>query len=112
MTVTAQEERRQGVRDTISAWTHGPDWKTWVAHSVFGLIIAVVAGVIGALVSDESGVVIGAAVAIGYYLIREIEQVVYAIVDKKELHPLDHVMDVAAPALVVGLLALIIELLR
>jgi hypothetical protein len=107
-----QAERRQDMRDKIAEWTHGEDWQTWVAHSVIALLIAVVAGVIGGLVTDGDGVIIGATAAIAYYLIRELEQVFYFIVDKKELHPFDHFMDVAAPAAVVGLLALIIEVLR
>jgi hypothetical protein len=112
--VTTKEERRQDIRDKISEWTHGADWKTWVAHSVFGLIIAAIAGIIGALITDENGAVIGAAVAIGYYLIREIEQIVYNIVDKKPMSgdkAFDHVMDVAAPAACVLLLAAIVILL-
>lgn len=112
MNETAQAERRQGIRDTISEWTHGPDWKTWVAHTVFALLIAIVAGVIGGLVSDGDGVIIGATAAIAYYLIREIEQIVYMLVDRKPLHPLDHFMDVAVPAAAVVALAAVIEWLK
>lgn len=113
--MTTKEERRQGIRNSISEWTHGPDWKTWIAHSVFGLIIATIAGIIGALITDENGAVIGAAVAIGYYLIREIEQIVYNVVDKKPMSgkkAFDHFMDVATPAAFVLLLALIVTLLQ
>ena len=46
--MATREERRQDIRDKISEWTHGPDWKTWVAHTVFGLIIAIVVGGIAA----------------------------------------------------------------
>jgi hypothetical protein len=99
-------ERGRGVRDRISEWTHGPDWKTWVAHTVFGLLIAVVVGVIAALLGRRWEFY-GAAVAIGYYLIREIEQVVYDLVDKKPVAPkaFDHFMDVAVPAVFVTALA-------
>lgn len=109
-----REERRQGIRDGIAEWTHGPDWKTWIAHSAFGLIIATISGIIAALITDEKGAVVGAAVAIGYYLIREIEQIVYNIVDKKPLSynkAFDHFMDVATPAVFVLLLAIIVILL-
>lgn len=105
-----RDERRKDIRDKIAEWTHGPDWKTWIAHAVFGIIIAVIVGGIAALL-DHPGELYGAAVAIGYYVIREIEQVVYNIVDKKELHPFDHFMDVATPAAfvmaVVGLVYLL-----
>jgi mannitol-specific phosphotransferase system IIBC component len=111
--VIGKEERRQGVRDKISEWTHGPDWKTWIAHGVFGLIIAIVSGIIAALITDENGAVVGAAVAIGYYLIREIEQIVYNIVDKKPLggKAFDRFMDVAVPAAFVLVLAGIVTVL-
>lgn len=82
------------IRDTIARWTHGEPWRTWVAHAVIALIIALPL----ALLWDPA---IGGAVAVGYYLIRELEQIVYALVDRKKLTPLDNVMDVAAPALVV-----------
>jgi 4-hydroxybenzoate polyprenyltransferase len=96
-------ERRQDIRDTVSAWTHGPDWKTWVAHTVFGLIIALVAGLIAAALG-HSGEWYGAAVAIGYYLIREIEQIVYNIVGKKPNRWFDNFMDVFIPTVVIIIL--------
>jgi hypothetical protein len=102
-------EQSQGIRDKISEWTHGPDWKTWIAHTVFGLIIAIVVGAIAAIFG-HSGELYGAVVAIGYYLIREIEQIVYNIVDKKPFSrkkAFDHFMDVATPAAFILLLALI-----
>lgn len=111
--MSTKEERRQGIRDKIAEWTHGPDWKTWIAHTVFGLIIAIVVGGIAALLG-HSGELYGAAVAIGYYLIREIEQIVYNAVDKKPLSgkkAFDHFMDVAVPAAVILLLAGIMILL-
>jgi hypothetical protein len=107
--MTNKEERRQGIRDTIADWTHGPDWKTWIAHTVFGLIIAIIVGIIAAI-AGRSFEFYGAAVAIGYYLIREIEQIVYNIVDKKPLSgkkAFDHFMDVAVPAAVILLVATI-----
>lgn len=105
----SKEERRQDIRDKIAEWTHGPDWKTWIAHTVFGLIIAIVVGGIAAAVG-HSVEFYGAAVAIGYYLIREIEQIVYNIVDKKPFSgkkAFDHFMDVAVPAAVILLVAMI-----
>lgn len=103
-----REERRQGIRDAIAAWTHGPDWKTWIAHTVFGLIIAIVVGAIAASVGHSSEFY-GATAAISYYLIREIEQIIYNIVDKKPLSgkkAFDHFMDVAVPAAFILLLAI------
>ena len=104
-----KEERRQGIRDGIAAWTHGPDWKTWVAHTVFGVIIAIVVGGIAAIFG-HSAEFYGVTAAISYYLIREIEQIVYNIVDKKPMSSekaFDHFMDVAVPAAVILLLAII-----
>lgn len=111
--MTTKAERRQGIRDAIADWTHGPDWKTWIAHTVFGLIIAIVVGGIAALLG-HTGELYGAVVAIGYYLIREIEQIVYNIVDKKPISGkkmFDHFMDVAVPAAFILLLAFIVILL-
>jgi hypothetical protein len=90
------------IRDAVNRWTHGEDWRTWVAHSVIGLVIALVFGLSGWL---------GWQVAIGYYLIREVEQIFYAYVGKKPIDWKDAVMDVAAPSAVVlaavGLLTLL-----
>ena len=100
------------MKEFVHRWTHGEDWRTWIAHTVFALLIAVCAGLIGGAVSDGDGVLIGATAAIAYYLVREIEQVVYMLVDGKPLHPLDHVMDVLVPAVFVLALAALIEALR
>lgn len=63
------------------------DLLSWISHAVIAVGIAW-------LVSPE--------VAIGYYAFRELEQVFMdRFVYKKPLNPLDHVMDVAAPALAV-----------
>jgi hypothetical protein len=80
------------IRDATARWTHGEDWRTWVAHSVFALIIALVFGLAGWL---------GWQVAIAYYLIREIEQTFYSFVSKKPIDWKDNIMDVLAPTLVV-----------
>jgi hypothetical protein len=107
--MTSKEERRQGLRDKIAEWTHGPDWKTWVAHTVFGLIIAIVVGTIASIVG-HSFEFYGVTAAISYYLIREIEQIIYNIVDKKPLSgkkAFDHFMDVAVPAAFILLVAMI-----
>jgi hypothetical protein len=88
------------IRDAIARWTHGEDWRTWVAHTVIGLIIALIFGLVGWL---------GWQVAIGYYLIREIEQVVYAVVDRKPIDWIDAFMDVAVPSLVVFAAVLLVN---
>ena len=101
------------MREFVSRWTHGEDWRTWVAHTVFALIIAVVAGLIGGALTDGDGVLIGATAAIAYYLIREIEQIVYCFVDRKPVHSwFDSFMDVAVPAACVLALAALIEALK
>jgi hypothetical protein len=80
------------IKEVINRWTHGEDWRTWVAHSVIGLIIAFVFGLFGWL---------GWQVAIAYYLIREIEQTFYSFVSKKPIDWFDNVMDVVVPTIVV-----------
>ena len=107
--MATREKRRQDIRDKIAEWTHGPDWKTWIAHTVFGLIIAIIVGGIAAI-AGHSAEFYGVTAAISYYLIREIEQIVYNIVDKKPISTkkaFDHFMDVAVPAVVILLLAVI-----
>lgn len=108
--MTTKEERRRGIRDAIAEWTHGPDWKTWIAHTVFALIIAIIVGIIAAIFG-HSGEFYGVTAAISYYLIREIEQIIYNIIDKKPLSSkkaFDHLMDVATPAAFVLLLAILV----
>jgi hypothetical protein len=116
------KERRSGERDSrflvgravgveafkriVRAWTHGPDWKTWVAHSALALVIAGAASLLFGFGS-------GWKVAIGYYLIRELEQILYGFVDHEPFRPkaLDHLLDVVCPAAtvlaIVGLLSLV-----
>lgn len=80
------------MRDFVRSWTHGADWKTWVAHSTIALALS---GIAGAIFDAEVAV----AVPIGYYTLRELEQVLYGYVDRN-LDPdwVDHIMDVVAPA--------------
>ena len=80
------------IKEAINRWTHGEDWRTWVAHAVFGCIITIVFGLAGWL---------GWQVAIAYYLIREIEQTIYAFVAKKPIDWFDNIMDVVVPTIVV-----------
>jgi hypothetical protein len=82
------------MRDWIARWTHGEPWRTWVAHAAIALLLTPV---------------FGARVAVGYYFLRECEQILYAIVDKKKLTPLDHFMDVAAPAVAVVAAVLLMD---
>jgi nitrogen fixation-related uncharacterized protein len=78
------------IRDAIARWTHGEDWRTWVAHAVIALIL-----------TAALGPFFGWGVGVGYYLIREAEQVLYATVDRKPIDWFDNFMDVAVPAAVV-----------
>lgn len=91
-------------RDWIARWTHGEDWRTWIAHAALALLIALPL----ALLWDPT---IGAAVAVGFYLIRELDQILYMVVDRRPLHPFDHFMDVAAPAVIVIPAALLVRVL-
>lgn len=77
------------IRSGINRWTHGEDWRTWIAHGTIALVLTPIVGPKG---------------AVGYYAIREAEQVLYYYVDHHEdkIDPVDHVMDVLAPALAVG----------
>ena len=89
------------VRSTIGEWTHGEDWQTWVAHSVIALVIFVIASLIAWAGGAGEPVIVGAAVAIGYYLIRELEQTFYAWVARKPIDWKDNLMDVLCPAALV-----------
>jgi hypothetical protein len=54
-------------------------------------------------------VIVGVGVAIGYYLIREIEQTFYSWVSGKPVDWKDNIMDVVVPAAVVLIVAAIAE---
>jgi len=88
-------------KDFVGRWTHGEDWQTWVAHSVIALVITLIASLIAWAGGASEPVVVGGAVAIGYYLIRELEQTLYSWVSGKEIDWKDGVMDVVAPAVTV-----------
>lgn len=93
------------IKATIREWTHGPDWKTWVAHSVIALLIFVLPAII-------FSPAIGAASAIGYYLIRELEQLLYGYVDNDlDKDWLDHILDVVCPSATVLLVTAICTIL-
>lgn len=69
------------------------DKLSWVSHAVIGVLLAAI---------------FSPSVAIGYYLIRELEQVFMdRFVYRRPLKPMDHIMDVLAPAGAVGLLWLL-----
>jgi hypothetical protein len=94
-----------GFREFVNRWTHGDDWMTWVAHSVIALLITLVASLVAWAGGAAEPVVVGVGVAIGYYLIREIEQTFYSWVAHKPIRWKDNVMDVAAPAATVLIVA-------
>lgn len=74
------------IREVISDWTHGEDWQTWIAHTVIAVGLTPL---------------VGKKVAVGYYFLRECEQIIYAYVDKKKISWFDNFMDIAVPAVVV-----------
>lgn len=94
-----RELSRADLRDAISRWTHGEDWRTWVAHGAIALVLTPIVGAKGAA---------------GYYAIRESEQVFYYTVEKRtdKIDPLDHVMDVLAPAVAVAAAVTLTRFLR
>ena len=67
-------------------WCNQTDPRTWATHAVIAVALAVA---------------LSPLFAVGFYLLREIEQVATRLSKHQELHPLDHLMDVAAPALAV-----------
>jgi hypothetical protein len=97
------------LREFVATWTHGEDWRTWVAHSAIALVIATVASLIAWAGGAAEPVVVGVGVAIGYYLIREIEQTFYAYVARKPIDWKDNLLDVAAPAAVVLAVGFILD---
>lgn len=98
-----------GFKTLVNGWTHGEDWQTWVAHSVIALFITLVASLIAWWGGASEPVVVGVAVAIGYYLIRELEQTLYSWLGGKPIDWKDNVMDVLAPAAVVLIIGFIVE---
>jgi hypothetical protein len=98
--------------DFVNNWTHGEDWQSWVAHSVIALFITLIASLIAWAGGASEPVIVGVGVAIGYYLIREIEQIFYNLVGHKPVKWFDGFMDVAVPSAVVLLVALIADLIR
>lgn len=90
------------MRDFISSWTHGPDWKTWVAHSVLALVLF-------ALSAPWLGLKAGAAVPAGYYSVRELEQLLYGWVGRDlDKDWRDHILDVVCPVAAVVAAALLV----
>lgn len=67
-------------------WANETDPRTWVVHAVIAVLLALA---------------LSPAIAIAFYSLREVEQVITRLAKHQELHPLDHVMDVAAPVLAV-----------
>lgn len=93
-TETEQEQRPGVVRLANKVgewwlWANETDFRTWIVHAVIAVVIALVTS---------------PAVAVGFYTIREIEQIVNKLAKHQEIDWLDAIMDVLAPALVVGLL--------
>lgn len=68
-------------------WANQTDPRTWLVHAAIAVALAVA---------------LNPGIAVAFYLLREVEQVINRLARKQKLHPLDHVMDVAAPALAVA----------
>ena len=90
-------------REEVAKWTHGSDWRTWVAHSVIAVLLAVPGGLVGHVIAAELGMLlVGTAAPISYYAIREAEQILYGYIERKpDVDWFDHFMDVAAPTVTV-----------
>lgn len=108
------------MKEFVSDWTHGEDWKTWIAHTVLAIIIGVLVTCIVMLfslifdfITFDIAVLIGACVAIGFYLLRECDQILYDWIGKKSIRAkgFDHFMDVFVPAVVIIPLALVVSLI-
>lgn len=96
-------------RAEVNRWTHGEDWRTWVAHAALAVVWTVVFGGLFSLVFGlGEGALFGAAVASGFYLLREADQVFYAWVDREPVlaKARDHVLDVVCPAVSAWVVAL------
>lgn len=68
-------------------WSNATDLRTWIVHAVIAVGIALI---------------LSPVVAIAFYALREIEQIINKLARKQKLEPLDHVMDVAAPVVAVA----------
>lgn len=64
-------------------WANATDPRTWALHALIAVLVAFAWSW---------------QVALGFYLLREVEQVIHLLAKRERLHPLDHLMDVAAPA--------------
>lgn len=68
-------------------WSNATDPRTWAVHAAIAFALAVA---------------LTPAIAVSFYALREIEQVINKLARKQKLEPLDHLMDVLAPALAVA----------
>ena len=75
----------------LDSWVNKDNARTWASHAIIAALLMFA---------------ISGAVAIGYYLLREGEQVLYRLIRKEPLDPVDHIMDVVAPAAAVGILSI------
>lgn len=81
-----QGELVQELIGRLWIWANETDPRTWATHAVIAFLIALS---------------LGPLVAVAFYTLREVEQVITRLAKHQELHPLDHVMDVAAPVVAV-----------
>lgn len=85
----------------VKTWIDGADWRSWVAHSIVGALIACVSHAIG------FGVAASVWCVFTLFFVRECEQALLAIVAKERPHWNDALWDFVCPtvaALVVTLL--------
>lgn len=95
----------------VSAWADGAQWRTWILHSLIAVPIALAAAALSLvlwMLGSFTPLSAGALTAVFVYLVRELEQVAHRLMRGEPLDPLDHVLDVLVPAVVVIALALIL----
>jgi hypothetical protein len=80
------------ILSAISRWTDVADWRSWLAHAVIAVPLAL-------LLSPK--------VSIAFYFVRECEQIAHELMAGMQIplkHWLDHIMDVVAPIIAVAAL--------
>jgi hypothetical protein len=88
------------VLSAIKTWVDGADWRSWVAHSLVGVAVALVSRLIG--VGNAANV----WCTFVLFTVREAEQALLAVIAGQRPHWGDAVGDIVAPVIVVSVVLL------
>lgn len=85
----------------IPAWLDNADWKTWLLHAVITVALGQLLGWALPFVDGA----LGMRFMVVVYLVRELVNIAELRRQGLQLKPIDHVMDVLVPLIVVELIA-------